>query len=437
MTIKSDRDISNRSPYQSSYKIKDFSIDAESEIRRLEAQVELFWGKELAFYTMFGLKDGMTIVECGCGPGLVGQKLLETFPNSHVTAFEIDPLLVETAKSNAQMWKLEERYNVTEQSIMNTSFEDNTYDFAITRLVLEHLSDPLEAAKEVYRILKPGGKAVFIDNDFEFHMRTHPDIPELRDLYSAYCAAREDEGGNPKIGRELPGILKLAGFSNIDLHIVNAHNGVIGDEIFLKSEGSGIPAQLVKDGYLSGEVYSNIALKWTKLLKAEGHSIFRQLFAGVGEKRTDGNISGDEHKESDIHSEVRNELTDHQTEEQIDRRRPSDEKERYDEPRTVTEKKVAEVWQTILEREQIGINENFFEAGGSSIHAPEIVELLEEKFNAQLSVVDLFDYPTIALLAKYFEPQEQKKQDLTSSERQKIRYQKMLHRRESIGKLRR
>ena len=86
---------------------------------RLEAQIDLFWDKELAFYKMFGLKNGVKIVECGCGPGLLGMKLLSAFPDSYVTAFEIDPFLVKTAQNNARLWKLG-RYEVSERSIMNT-----------------------------------------------------------------------------------------------------------------------------------------------------------------------------------------------------------------------------------------------------------------------------------------------------------------------------
>jgi methylase of polypeptide subunit release factors len=70
------------------------------------AQVELFWEKELMFYKMFGLSDGMEIVECGCGTGIVGRKLLHAFPGCRITAFDIDPLLVETAKTNARQSNL-------------------------------------------------------------------------------------------------------------------------------------------------------------------------------------------------------------------------------------------------------------------------------------------------------------------------------------------
>ncbi len=420
---------------QSSYKIQAFSVDTGNEIERLKAQVELFWSKELVFYSLFGLMDGMKIVECGCGPGLVGQKLLKAFPNSHVTAFEIDPLLVETAKRNARLWKLE-RYEVTERSIMNTGLENDTYDFAITRLVLEHLSDPVGAAKEVNRILKPGGKALFIDNDFEFHMRTHPDIPELRELYNAYCAARQKDGGNPKIGRELPGILKLACFSNIDLQIINAHNEVVGDEIFLRSEGSGIPAQLVKDGFLTGQAYSQIAVKWNEMLRTENHAIFRQLFLCVGEKGPNGDSVNDNLNESVLPMEISNETTNKEQKQRSAAKKLAEDYESYEAPRNSAEKKVAEIWENILGFENIGININFFEAGGSSIHAPEIVARIEKSFATELSMVDLFDYPTIALLAEHLEPQKQRKEDLSSSARQKTRYQKMLRRRERISKLR-
>ena len=364
----------------------------------------------------------------------MGQKLFEAFPNCDVTAFEIDPFLVETARNNARMCELE-RYDVSQRSILNTGLLNDTYDFGITRLVLEHLSDPLAAVKEVFRILKPGGKAVFIDNDFEFHMRTYPDIPELIDLYNAYCTARQDEGGNPKIGRELPGILKLAGFSNIDLQIVNAHSEIVGNQIFLKSEGSGIPAKLVKDGYLSGEIYTQIARKWSNLLKTERHSIFRQLFLSVGEKPLTEHITEEKHIEHSFLSEQRFDSRLKKIEEQPSHiNKLKEPKEDYDEPITSAEKKVARIWSAILGREWIGRNENFFEAGGSSIHVPDIIELLGTEFQTELSVTDLFDNPTIALLAKHAEPQKVKKEDLSSSQRQEIRFQRIIERRKTIRK---
>ncbi len=267
-----------------SYKIKEFSTTTGSEVRRLKAQVELFWPKEIRCYRYHGLNDGMTILECGSGPGFLLEKFMEEFPNSAVTGVEIDPYLVDIAKKNLTE-KGYKHFRVVEGSIMETGFPENSFDFVFSRLVLEHLPDPAGAVAEIFRVLKPGGKAVVVDNDFEMHLHTYPDIPELKDLYDAYCTSRRKEGGNPRIGRELPGILQNTGFSNVELEIVGAHSKIVGDELFLKSEGVGISSQLVKDGFLKSETLDTLAMKWNELLKLKDHAFYRQLFVAVGEKQ--------------------------------------------------------------------------------------------------------------------------------------------------------
>jgi ubiquinone/menaquinone biosynthesis C-methylase UbiE/acyl carrier protein len=422
--------------YQSAYKINDFSLNAQNEIDRLEAQVELFWEKELMFYKMFGLSEGMEIVECGCGTGIVGRKLLHAFPGCRITAFDIDPLLVETAKQNALRWNLK-NYEVFERPIIKTELPDDKYDFAITRLVLEHLSNPTQAIEEVYRILKFGGKAIFVDNDFEFHMRTYPDLPELKDLYEAYCRARQDDGGNPKIGRQLPNLLRRSGFYYVDMHIVNAHSTIIGDNIFLKSEGSGIPAKLIKDGYLSGDLFSSIAKKWANILRSDEHSIFRQLFLCVGQKPFEPPVN---YKSSPEVKTVSKQNSAPQA--------TSLGRESNPEPITVnpiqlndktsvpSETKIANIWCKVLNRESVEHNENFFEAGGSSLYAVEIVELLEKEFGQRISVVDFFENPTTALFAKFINSQNQQNENISSENRKEMRAQKILRRREMIRNMR-
>ena len=269
---------------EGSYKIRNFAANVDQEIRRLKAQVELFWDKEARLLSAFGLRDGMSVLECGCGPGHVVEKLLTTFPGCDVTGVEIDPFLVRKCKETVAALGTG-RGQIHEQSITELGFPDSSFDFVISRLVLEHLPDPVRAVKEVHRVLKTGGKAVFIDNDFDMHLRVYPDIPELRELYEAYCCCRTTEGGNPRIGRELPGLLMEAGFSKVDLEIVSAHSTVVGDEVFLRSEGSGIPAQLVKKGYLAREVMDRLARKWHAALHEKRHVFFRQLFVAAGEKQ--------------------------------------------------------------------------------------------------------------------------------------------------------
>jgi ubiquinone/menaquinone biosynthesis C-methylase UbiE len=266
-----------------SYQIQKVSGEQTVEIKRLRAQVDLFWGKELKHYREYGLRDTISVVELGSGPGFVTEKLLRVFPRLDMTCVEIDPDLVTYASEHLKKSGFR-RYRIVQASIGDTGLPRDSYDFAIVRLLIEHLSDPVKALKEIYRILKPGGKVVLVDNDFDIHLATYPPIPELRELYEAYCQARCAEGGNPRIGRQLPGLLKKAGFTNIDFEIICAHNEIVGDEVFLKSQGVGIPSKLVQDGYLSSHLLGKISVQWRKMVKDENHVIIRQLYMSGGEK---------------------------------------------------------------------------------------------------------------------------------------------------------
>ncbi|CAM4364703.1 ACP S-malonyltransferase [Paenibacillus tarimensis] len=269
---------------RNSYDIHSIAEDVGKEIERLRGQVDLFWGKELKKYKEYGLRDGLSIVEFGCGPGYVTEKLLRHFPACRVTGIEFDPYLVDVARSYLDQTGLD-RYHIMQGSIMGCAMPSNSFDFAVIRLVIEHLPDPVAAIKEVHRVLKPGGVAVFIDNDFEMHIRTYPHIPELKDLYDAYCRKRESEGGMPMIGRQLPVLLKAGNFENIDYDVICAHNHIVGDELFAKSEGLGIPMKLVREGFLDSKVLGKITVKWRDLMKDADHVITRQLYISSGEKR--------------------------------------------------------------------------------------------------------------------------------------------------------
>ena len=72
-------------------------------------------------------------------------------------------------------------------------------------------------------------------------------------------------------------------------------------------------------------------------------------------------------------------------------------------PSTTTERQVARLWQTILARETVGVNENFFEIGGHSLLAVRLVAQIESAFGISLPLSVLFDAPTVAALASRIE----------------------------------
>ncbi|HLP62490.1 MAG TPA: amino acid adenylation domain-containing protein, partial [Candidatus Deferrimicrobium sp.] len=72
----------------------------------------------------------------------------------------------------------------------------------------------------------------------------------------------------------------------------------------------------------------------------------------------------------------------------------------YRPPQTAVEKKLAEIWEKVLGRMNIGINENFFQVGGDSIKSIQIISRLNSA-GYKLEMKDLFQYPTISELAPH------------------------------------
>src|SRR5690349_11955728 len=85
-------------PVKGSYNISCFAADIEGEIQRLNAQVDLFWNQELPLYRRLGMRDGMNLLDCGCGSGYLLKKVQEVFPGMQCTGIEIEESLVALAK---------------------------------------------------------------------------------------------------------------------------------------------------------------------------------------------------------------------------------------------------------------------------------------------------------------------------------------------------
>ena len=76
--------------------------------------------------------------------------------------------------------------------------------------------------------------------------------------------------------------------------------------------------------------------------------------------------------------------------------------EHYLAPRNEIEEKITAVWQDVLGLNRIGVNDNFFDAGGHSLLMVQVHSKLSEMFQKQISIVEMFAKPTIGALAEYF-----------------------------------
>jgi amino acid adenylation domain-containing protein len=72
----------------------------------------------------------------------------------------------------------------------------------------------------------------------------------------------------------------------------------------------------------------------------------------------------------------------------------------YATPRNEVEQQLTQVWCAVLERQEIGIHDNFFDLGGHSLLAIKLLNNIQQVFEQQLSLSSLFQNPTIAQLAE-------------------------------------
>jgi SAM-dependent methyltransferase len=84
------------------------------------------------------------------------------------------------------------------------------FDVAHARFVLEHLPDPLQVVRNMADAVRPGGRVILSDDDYE-SLRLWPEPPGFAPLWSAYQRTYDRHGNDPIVGRRLVQLLHQAG----------------------------------------------------------------------------------------------------------------------------------------------------------------------------------------------------------------------------------
>jgi SAM-dependent methyltransferase len=102
---------------------------------------------------------GKTVLDYGCGPGYMTQSLLERGA-LHVTGIDISEGEIEQARERAQRDGTADRSTHVVADAHDLQFEDDSFDLIVGDSILHHLDLEI-ALREIRRVLRPGGRAVF------------------------------------------------------------------------------------------------------------------------------------------------------------------------------------------------------------------------------------------------------------------------------------
>ncbi|MDT5296660.1 MAG: hypothetical protein QOJ76_3540, partial [Acidobacteriota bacterium] len=88
----------------------------------------------------------------------------------------------------------------------------------------------------------------------------------------------------------------------------------------------------------------------------------------------------------------------------------------YVAPRTELEQKLVAIWSMVLGTDTIGVNDNFFDLGGHSLLVTKVHAQLEEATGRRISLVHLFEHPTISSLAEFLNSEAQQQPSAETAE---------------------
>jgi len=105
-------------------------------------------------------KRGARVLEYGCGQGSYAFDL--AVAGAHVTGIDISPVAIEQSLIEARERNLSARAKFFVMNAERTTFADNTFDLICGTSILHHLN-LASSYREIARILKPGGRAIFVE----------------------------------------------------------------------------------------------------------------------------------------------------------------------------------------------------------------------------------------------------------------------------------
>ena len=122
----------------------------------------------LPFVDLFSSDEDL-ILDAGCGSGRATVELSKVSKKGQIVALDLFDSKSESISSkellekNLEIAEITNKVRIVQGDVTNLEFEDNTFDAAISVLLVNNLGKAkLKGLKELFRVLKPGGKILII-----------------------------------------------------------------------------------------------------------------------------------------------------------------------------------------------------------------------------------------------------------------------------------
>jgi SAM-dependent methyltransferase len=162
------------------------------------------------------IKEGNHVLDVGCGIGLQAQSMGKLVGSGgKVVGTDLSKMMIEIARDRTASSNLPLEFLIADA--VAQPFPDQSFDGIRTERVLMYIRDIQMVLREFKRLLKPGGKVVIFDLDWDATVIAHRDKTLTRKIVR-YAA---DSFPNGRVGGELFFQMRRTGFNNVKVNPSN------------------------------------------------------------------------------------------------------------------------------------------------------------------------------------------------------------------------
>ena len=155
------------------------------------------------------LREGQRLLDVGCGPGTITVDLAAHVAPGQVIGVDTSAEVLERARRHAAELGAPVSFQVGD--VYALDFPDASFDVVHAHEVLQHLTDPVAALREMRRVTRPGGVVALREGDYGA-MTWYPPSAALEDWRHLYHEVTIANRAEADAGRRVLSWVLQAGF---------------------------------------------------------------------------------------------------------------------------------------------------------------------------------------------------------------------------------
>jgi len=158
------------------------------------------------------LRAGLDLLDVGCGPGTITVDLAARVAPGRVVGLDVSAAPLAEARSAADRAGVDVEFAVGDVYALEAA--DGSFDVVHAHQVLQHLTDPVAALREMARVCRPGGLVAVRDVDYAA-TTWFPANPGLDRWLALYGQVARRNSAEPDAGRRLLSWAHAAGLREV------------------------------------------------------------------------------------------------------------------------------------------------------------------------------------------------------------------------------